>query len=115
MNSHVLPLAPTQHIIFCVLSILFFLIQYLRQGHKYQLLTVFAIAGTFLIYANPSKMFFYGIGIFEMVMMVLIFITLTMEKKKSEKLLEATAEKVSQIKAEEALSEDTGTDSDEEE
>ena len=84
------PLEFEKHIAFCVIGFLFFVIQFFRQGFKYQLVTAIAIAGTLLLYINDSTTWRYAVGALELVLLVLIFILMTVEKKKAEqKALEA--------------------------
>ena len=85
MGSTVFPLSFSSHVIFCVIAVLFFLIQYIRLRYTYQLLTIFAVAGTMLLYLNDSQTFFYGVGLYELVMMILIAIFISKQKKANEK------------------------------
>lgn len=77
------PLEFSKHVIFCVIGVLFFVLQYFRQGYKYQLITAAAILGTMLLYVNQSDMWRYGVGIFEAILIVIIFIVMSVEKKKA--------------------------------
>lgn len=93
------PLEFEKHIAFCVIGFLFFVIQFFRQGFKYQLVTAIAIAGTLLLYINDSTTWRYAVGALELVLLVLIFILMTVEKKKAEqKALEAAkAEAIAEV------------------
>jgi|APHig6443717817_1056837.scaffolds.fasta_scaffold07476_5 hypothetical protein len=85
MNPNTFPLSLTTHIVFCIISAIFFAIQYYRQGYKYQILSIFAIGATMLLYLSQNKMFFYGIGIAELIMVILIFVIMSIEKKSLKK------------------------------
>lgn len=83
MNSF--PLEFTNHIRFCIIGIAFFLVQYARQGFKYQLLSAAAIGMTLLLYISDNEIFRNAIGIIELIIIIAIFILSSSEKKKLEK------------------------------
>ena len=84
------PLTFEKHVAFCVIGFIFFVIQFFRQGFKYQLVTGIAIASTLLLYINESTTWRYAVGVLELVLLLLIFILMATEKKKAEqKALEA--------------------------
>ncbi|NLK71345.1 MAG: hypothetical protein GX286_07925 [Clostridiales bacterium] len=85
MNSNIYPLPFSTHLAFCLFSVAFFLFQYYRTGYKYQLLMAFAIPATLLIYISSNKLFFYSIGIFELIMLILVSISIAKEKKRLKK------------------------------
>ena len=58
MGANFFPISFTSHITFCVIAIIFFLIQYIRLRYTYQLLTIVAVAGTLLLYLNDSAILF---------------------------------------------------------
>lgn len=82
MTTSVFPLTFQSHIIFCAIAVAFFIFQFARQKHMYQLLTVFAVLATLLLYINESKYLFYGVGIFELVIMITIGVLISLTKKK---------------------------------
>lgn len=93
MNGNIYPLPFNTHLIFCIFSVAFFLFQYFRSGYKYQILMAFAIPATLLIYVSNNKIFFYGIGIFELIMLLSVAVSIANEKKRMKKQL-ATANAV---------------------
>lgn len=76
------PLEFSKHIMFCIIGGVFFLFQYYRQGFKYQLISAASIAGTLLLYINDSETWRYIVGIIELLLITLVFITMSKEKKK---------------------------------
>ena len=78
------PLEFSKHIMFCIIGGVFFLFQYYRQGFKYQLISAASIAGTLLLYINDSETWRYIVGIIELLLIILVFITMSKEKKKTE-------------------------------
>ena len=109
------PLTMDKHIAFCVIGFIFFMIQFFRQGYKYQIISAFAIAGTLLLYVNESAAWRYAVGILELVLIILIFTVMTIEKKKAEqKALAAeaakTAEATETAEVAEAAAGDTGNE-----
>lgn len=85
------PLEFSKHVIFCIIGVALFLFQFYRQGFKYQLLTAAAIGATLLLYVNDSSFWRYMIGIVEAVLLIVIFIVMTAEKKNAEKKAKETA------------------------
>jgi len=78
------PLSMDKHIVFCVIGFVFFMVQFFRQGFKYQLLSAFAIAATLLLYLNDSTVWRNIIGVAELILIILIFVIMSVEKKKAE-------------------------------
>ena len=81
------PLTMDKHIIFCIIGFVFFILQFFRQGFKYQIISAFAIAGTLLLYVNDSTAWRYGVGVLELILIIAIFTVMTIEKKKEEQKL----------------------------
>lgn len=86
MTSTVFPLTFQSHMIFCIIAVAFFIFQYARLKYSYQLMTVFAILATLLLYINDSQMVFYGVGIFELIMLITIGISISLTRRKQSKL-----------------------------
>ena len=117
MNGNIFPLPFNTHLIFCIISVAFFLFQYFRSGYKYQILMAFAVPATLLIYVSNNKIFFYAIGLFELIMLILVAISIANEKKRMKKKL-ATAnaviiEDTSEIITEEVNDSDDATNDNE--
>ncbi|MEG0614269.1 MAG: hypothetical protein RR540_00825 [Oscillospiraceae bacterium] len=87
----IFPLPLPIHIIFCVISLVFFIIQYMRKKNAYLLLLAIAIPSTLLIYVCKTNLMYGLLGIEEFVLLVLIIIGIARSKKKTDK---NTAEKV---------------------
>ena len=105
------PLTMDKHIAFCVIGFIFFMIQFFRQGYKYQIISAFAIASTLLLYINDSQTWRYGVGILELVLIIAIFIVMSVEKKKAEqKELEAQKNKTESEAVAETAAETAITD-----
>lgn len=90
MTTNVFPLTFQSHIIFCAIAVAFFIFQYVRLKHSYYIMTVFAILATLALYINDSRMLFYGIGIFELVMLVAIAVSAARTKRRQAKLAAET-------------------------
>lgn len=85
MTTSVFPLTFQSHIVFCIIAVAFFIFQYIRLKAPYQLMTVFAILATLALYINDSKIVFYGVGIFELVMIIAIAVSMSVTRKKQAK------------------------------
>lgn len=77
------PLEFSKHILFCIIGGAFFLFQYYRQGYRYQLLTAGAIGCTLLLYINDSTTWRYIVGVLELLLLVIIFATMSKDRKKA--------------------------------
>jgi predicted membrane protein len=82
MTTSVFPLTFQSHIVFCIVAVAFFIFQYIRLKAPYQLMTVFAILATLALYINDSKIVFYSVGIFELVMIIAIAVSMSVTRKK---------------------------------
>lgn len=99
MTTNVFPLTFQSHIIFCVVAVAFFIFQYARLKCPYQLMTVFAVLATLVLYVNDSQILFYGVGIFELIMLIIIAISISKTRRKQAKLAKETA--ATEIKSDE--------------
>ncbi|MDR1674785.1 MAG: hypothetical protein LBR54_04985 [Oscillospiraceae bacterium] len=92
LNLFVLELP--QHIMFVIISVCFFLLQLLTTKRKYNILMLIAVPLTLFVYACDTNLTFYGLGIAELVLLVITFILMSAENRKAKKLkdeLEAQA------------------------
>lgn len=101
MNMNTFPLSFQQHLIFCIIAILFMVLQFVRQRYWYQLVIAAAIGCSLLIYVNESAGWFYGVGIAELLLMVTSMVLYIVQSRKLAKA-EAEAEAAS-AEAEEAV------------
>lgn len=82
MNNNIFPLPFTVHLVFSCIAFLFFIFQFTRVKHKYQLIMAVAVPATLLLYVNSSKTWFYILGIAEFILMAGALITAIIEKRK---------------------------------
>lgn len=85
INAGLFPISYNAHMIFTIISVLFFIMQYSRQKHIYQLLSVIAIPLPLILYVNSSSVIYNIIGIVELVLIVIIGIMLFSSGKKEDK------------------------------
>lgn len=85
MESTVFPLPFQSHLIFCVIATIFFVIQFIRLRRTYQLVFAVAIPATMLLYVSESRTWFYGIGVFELAMLILAVIMVCIDHAKAKK------------------------------
>ena len=85
MESTVFPLPFQSHLIFCVIATIFFVIQFIRMRRMYQLIFAVAVPATLLLYINESRTWFYGIGVFELVMLILAIVTVCIDHARAKK------------------------------
>jgi len=85
MESTVFPLPFQSHLIFCVIATIFFVIQFIRMRRMYQLVFAVAVPATLLLYINESRTWFYGIGVFELVMLILAIVTVCIDHTRAKK------------------------------
>lgn len=70
MDSTLFPIKPEMHIIFALISLLVFGMQFIRYRKKYHLLLAIGIPCSLLPYLSDNKMLFYGVGIAEVVLLI---------------------------------------------
>lgn len=97
INAGLFPISFNAHIVFTIISVLFFLMQYARHKQPYQLLSAIAIPLPLILYLNSSKVVFNAIGIIELVLVVVIAVMLFSigAKEDKQKKAEAKAQKES--------------------
>lgn len=82
INAGLFPISFNAHIVFTIVSVIFFLFQYKRQHHLYQLLSVIAIPLPLILYLNSSNIVFNAIGFIELIMVIVIGVMLFSTGKK---------------------------------
>lgn len=83
MNNYIFPLPFPAHLTFVIIGFLFFALMYARKKYVYHLLLAIAIPSTMLVYAcQGSKLFYYLLGIEELILIVLIFVFIAVQKRK---------------------------------
>ena len=85
INAGLFPISFNAHIIFTIVAVVFFLMQYSRQKQLYQLLSAIAIPLPLILYITSSEIVFYAIGIIELIMVVFIALMLFSSGKKDGK------------------------------
>jgi uncharacterized oligopeptide transporter (OPT) family protein len=85
IHAGLFPISFNAHMIFTIVSVVFFLMQYSRQKHLYQLLSAIAIPLPLILYANSSKTVFHLIGFVELVLIIVIGAMLFSNGKKEDK------------------------------
>lgn len=86
MELNVFPIELKKHIFFCVVASIFFLLQFIRTKHWYQLVMAAAVPLSLLIYIDPDNNYiFYGVGVLEGVLLLLALVLNIIQSKKEEK------------------------------
>lgn len=107
MNMNTFPMTFEQHLIFCIVAVLFMVLQFVRQRYWYQLVIAAAVGCSLLIYVNDNTGWFYGIGVLELALMGAALVLYVVQSRKLAKE-EVAAEQA----AAEADSGDENTESD---
>ena len=82
------------HLIFSMISTLFFFAMYNKYHKPYQLLMGFAVPISLVIWLSESKSLFYGVGIIELILLFasfLITVILKIKNKKAETSMSAAS------------------------
>lgn len=85
INAGLFPISFNAHMIFTIISVLFFIFQYTKHKQKYQLLSAIAIPLPLILYLNSSAIIFNIIGIAELIMVIVIGAMLFSSDKKENK------------------------------
>ena len=85
INAGLFPISFNAHMIFTIISVAFFIMQYSRLKQPYQLLSAIAIPLPLILYVNSSSFIFHAIGFIELIFVIIIGIMLFSSSKKEEK------------------------------
>lgn len=77
------------HLIFCIISLLFFFYQFIKDKKYYQLIMGIAIPLSLIIHISENKTFFYAVGAVELALLIAAFIASIFDNKR-EKEKQAT-------------------------
>lgn len=83
MDVSVFPLGLEKHFAFCLIASLIFLIQFLRTKYWYELLMAITVPLSLLVHVNDSPVWFYGIGIFEAVLLLIALVAYCVQYAKN--------------------------------
>ena len=81
-TNYVFPMPLPMHIVFCIIGLAFFLLQYYRKRYTYYLLLAFAIPSTLLIYFCKTDISYTILGIEEFILFILIIVSMILTKRK---------------------------------
>ncbi len=82
LENSVFPLPVKSHIIFCVIAVAFFLLQFIRLRYRYQLVLAAAVPATLLVYVSDNRTWFYGVGVLEICLLLLALVLAIVQHKK---------------------------------
>ncbi len=101
MNTNTFPLSFTQHLIFVVIAVIFLGLQFARQRNWYRPVVMAAMAGSLLIYVREGMVWYYSVGVLELVLMLVAGVLYILQGRKL-----AKAEKAEKASTEQADAED---------
>lgn len=70
------------HAIFCVVSLIFFVLRFIKEKSPYQLIMAIAIPASLIIWLSEGKALFYAVGMAEVVLLISAFVTSIIFRKK---------------------------------
>lgn len=82
-QTSLFPFPFSLHMIFCCISVIFFVFRFVREKLPYQLIMAVAIPFSLIIWLSESKTLFYAVGIAETVFLITAFVTSIVCKKKA--------------------------------
>ncbi len=104
MEPTMFPISQDKHLIFCILATLLFLLQFVRTKRWYQLVMAIAIPASLLIYVQPeNKTIYYGVGILEVVLLLLALILNIIQSAKTAKAEKSAEAETTSTTADAAL------------
>lgn len=93
MDNSFFPISMTMHIILALLALLVFGMQFIRYRKSHHLILAIALPCTLLPYLTDNQTFFYTIGVFEGVALILAAIlSQTIDRDKEEAAEDASGE-----------------------
>lgn len=81
-QTSLFPFPFSLHLIFCCISLIFFVFRFLREKSPYQLIMAVAIPFSLIIWLSSGKTLFYTVGIVEAILLVAAFVTSIVCRKK---------------------------------
>lgn len=75
------PIPLSYHIAFVALSFIFLTISFIIKRHSYKLFLLAGVMGTLLVYADDSSTFFFLLGGFEFIILIITIITMRKAQK----------------------------------
>lgn len=82
-QTNLFPFPFKTHIIFCFIAVVFFIMQFFREGKPYQAIMGVAIPFSLVIWLSDSRTLFYAVGITEAVLLLLAFVTAIIFRNKN--------------------------------
>ncbi len=72
MDASTFPVPFSYHLVFCIVAVIFFVIQFIRLKRPYQLVLAAAIAASLLIYVGDphNRTWFHIVGVIEVVLLL---------------------------------------------
>ncbi len=96
-QTSMFPFPLSLHLIFCCVSLLFFVYRFIKEKSPYQIIMAVAIPFSLVIWLASSKSLFYTVGIIEAILLVVALVTYIIgEKKKNNKKASENAENIQQ-------------------
>ncbi|MBQ4464698.1 MAG: hypothetical protein II916_01860 [Oscillospiraceae bacterium] len=93
MDNSFFPISLTMHIILALLALLVFGMQFIRFRKSHHLVLAIALPCTLLPYLSDNQTFFYTVGVFEGVALILAgILSQTLDRDKSEAAAKETAD-----------------------
>lgn len=86
------PLSFTQHLVFVIIAVIFLALQFVRQKYWYQPVVMAAMAGSLLIYVRDGMVWYYSVGVLELVLMLAAAVLYILQARKLAKAEKAAAE-----------------------
>lgn len=83
------------HLIFCIISLLFFLYQFFKEKKYYQLIMGIAIPFSLIIHISENRTLFYTVGAVEAVLLIAAFIASFFDNRRAKKKQETDSAKAS--------------------
>lgn len=86
------PLSFTQHLVFVIIAVIFLALQFVRQKYWYQPVVMAAMASSLLIYVRDGMVWYYSVGVLELVLMLASAVLYILQARKLAKAEKAAAE-----------------------
>ncbi|MBE6844410.1 MAG: hypothetical protein E7508_01665 [Ruminococcus sp.] len=83
MENNIFPLPIKMHIIFVCIAVLLFIFRYVTVKRTYQLLMGAAVAASLLLYINTGRIWYYSVGVIELILILGSLVSVIMDRKKN--------------------------------
>lgn len=99
-KPNLFPFPFNMHIIFSAIALVFFIYRFITQKKPFQLILAIAIPLSLTVWISESRSWFYALGLIELILLVIAFVSSLIFKKKTSAKDNSSADEAAEVNAE---------------